>query len=172
MLLRLATAVSLLAAPALAGGFTTVAVAKTSWCAAEDFDQRATIDALNALRRNQRLPLVEADMALAEAAQVHSEDLAGWGNLSHQGSDGSTFVARVERTRFDGTPRAENVAWNLPTAEAVVAAWDRSPGHQQNMLLADVTHVGIGFACSPTKGRFWTMVLGRKDGGIQLAVLD
>ena len=158
-----------MAAPALAGGVPTVAVAKQSWCSTDGFDAGATVDALNALRRQNGLAEVTHDQALAAAAQEHSTDLAGWGKLSHAGSDGSNFVMRIGRTRFDGVPRAENVAWNLPTAEAVVRAWDKSPGHRANMLLDDVTHVGIGFACSPTKGRFWTMVLGRKDDATRFA---
>lgn len=171
MLLRLSITAFLISTPVLAAGFTTVAVAKPSWCAADAFDQHETVQALNALRLQHGLRPVETDISLAEAAQGHSDDLAGWGKLSHQGSDGSNFVVRAERVRFDGVPRAENVAWNLPTADAVVRAWDKSPGHHDNMMIADVTHVGIGFACSPTKGRFWTMVLGRKDGGMRYAAL-
>jgi uncharacterized protein YkwD len=172
MLLRVTAAILLCTAPALAAGFTTVAVAKPSWCASKPFDTAPAVAALNTLRRQHGLRLVVVDDALAGAAQAHSDDLAAWGRLSHQGSDGSNFVVRTERTRFSGVPRAENVAWNLPSAEAVVLAWERSPGHRANMLLADVTHVGVGYACSPSNGRFWTMVLGRRDGGMQLAALD
>lgn len=160
------------ASPLAAGGATIVTVAKPSWCGAEAFDPHAVVEALNELRRAQGLQSVVADGALAAAAQAHSDDLAAWGRLSHQGSDGASFVVRTSRARYTGVPRAENVAWNLPTAATVVKAWDRSPGHQENMLLPDITHVGIGFACSPRNGRFWTMVLGRSETGVQYAALD
>lgn len=169
MLMRLATAAFLIATPAVAAGFSTVAVAKHSWCAAGDVNPADAVAALNDLRRGQGLGPVRVSSALTRAAQLHSDDLAGWGKLSHSGSDGSNFVDRADRARFDGVPRAENVAWNLPTSEAVVVAWDRSPGHRDNMMLEDVTDVGIGYACSPTKGRFWTMVLGRRDADMQVA---
>jgi len=172
MLMRLATAAFLIATPAVAAGFSTVAVAKQSWCAAGDVNPVEAVDALNDLRRAQGLSPVRVNVALTRAAQRHSDDLAGWGKLSHSGSDGSNFVDRAERARFDGVPRAENVAWNLPTSHAVVVAWDRSPGHHDNMMLGDVTDVGIGYACSPTKGRFWTMVLGRSEAQFELAALN
>ena len=172
MLMRLATAAFLIATPAMAAGFSTVAVAKHSWCAAGDVNPVEAVAALNDLRRAQGLSPVRPNMALTRAAQRHSDDLAGWGKLSHSGSDGSNFVDRAERARFDGVPRAENVAWNLPTSAAVVVAWDRSPGHRDNMMLEDVTDVGIGYACSPTKGRFWTMVLGRAEAQFALAALN
>lgn len=172
MLMRLATVAFLIATPAAAAGFSTVAVAKQSWCAVDDVKPAEAVDALNDLRRAQGLSPVRVNMALTRAAQRHSDDLAGWGKLSHSGSDGSSFVDRAERARFDGVPRAENVAWNLPTSHAVVVAWDKSPGHRDNMMLDDVTDVGIGYACSPTKGRFWTMVLGRSEAGFTLAALN
>ena len=172
MLMRLATLAFLIATPAAAAGFSTVAVAKHSWCAAGDVNPAEAVAALNDLRRAHGLSPVRPNMALARAAQRHSDDLAGWGKLSHSGSDGSNFVDRAERARFDGVPRAENVAWNLPTSAAVVVAWDRSPGHRDNMMLDDVTDVGIGYACSPTKGRFWTMVLGRAEAQFELAALN
>ncbi|MBB4630429.1 CAP domain-containing protein [Sphingosinicella soli] len=172
MLMRLAAAAFLIATPAVAAGFSTVAVAKHSWCAADDVNPAEAVAALNDLRGAQGLAPVRVDMALTRAAQAHSEDLAGWGKLSHSGSDGSNFVDRADRARFDGVPRAENVAWNLPTSHAVVVAWDKSPGHRDNMMLDDVTDVGIGYACSSSKGRFWTMVLGRREGGFTLAALN
>lgn len=172
MLMRLATAAFLIASPAVAAGFSTVAVAKHSWCGSGDVQPVEAVEALNDLRRAEGLKPVRVNIALTRAAQRHSDDLAGWGKLSHSGSDGSNFVDRAERARFDGVPRAENVAWNLATSHAVVVAWERSPGHRDNMMLGDVTDVGIGYTCSPTKGRFWTMVLGRTDGGFELAALN
>jgi uncharacterized protein YkwD len=132
--------------------------------------ERAAI-LLNQYRQKKGLRTVSLDAALDAAAHAHARDQAENGHMSHVGSDGSDFVARAERANFDGLPRAENVAWNFASVESVMAAWHRSPGHYANMMLDDITHVGIGAACSEN-GPYWAMVLGRRDGGIETAFLQ
>ncbi len=164
-------ALILIAAPVKAEQATVIPVSKPSWCEASSEARVRAAIVLNQYRRSEGLREVVLDEALDMAADAHSADLAAWGKLSHQGSDGANFVDRAERAQFRGVPRAENVAWNLRSPDAVVKAWWDSPGHKANMLLPDVTHVGIGSACSPQKGHFWTMVLGRKGGRVTYASL-
>jgi len=69
--------------------------------------------------------------------------------LSHSGFD----------TRFAASGRMlclENVGWNYPTPEDQVAAWQRSMGHDRNMLYPTISRAGVArvdgyvtfFACN------------------------
>lgn len=106
-----------------------------------------------AMRSAPRLTL---EARLISAARAHSADQARNGFMGHQGSDGSTVGVRVTRTGYSWSLVAENVAWNQPTPEAVVAAWMASPGHCQAIMNQEVRHLGAA-----EHDLFWTLVFAR-----------
>jgi uncharacterized protein YkwD len=57
--------------------------------------------------------------------------------------------------------RAENLAAGSDAVEDVIARWKASPGHNQNMLLPQVTLVGLARVDTPGSGwgRYWALVL-------------
>ena len=69
--------------------------------------------------------------------------------MSHDG-----FSQRLRQCEF-GTG-SENVAWNYPTGEAVVAGWMNSSGHRRN-ILGNYTHCGIGYDAP-----YWTAMFGKQ----------
>jgi uncharacterized protein YkwD len=81
--------------------------------------------------------------ALQAAAQVHAEDLAATGGLSHVGRDGSTVTDRVRRSGYDACRTAENVASGQPDIRSTIASWMASPGHRANILDPQVTDFGF-----------------------------
>jgi uncharacterized protein YkwD len=83
-------------------------------------------------------PLV-ADRALAALAREHSAAMAKAGRLTHD-----DFQSRFRRSGYGMC--VENVGWNYSTPDAQLLAWQRSPGHDRNLLDARVQHVGIGTA--------------------------
>ena len=100
-----------------------------------------TLDLVNAQRAagcrcgSQQMPPVAAlrlNDQLMAAARAHSADQANMDRMQHQGSDGSSVGQRVTRTGYRWRAVAENVAWNYPTAAAVVEGWFASPGHCRN----------------------------------------
>lgn len=99
---------------------------------------------------------------LQQAAQAHSEDMAANNFHAHEGSDGSDFVTRVERTDFQGNPVGENVAMGYKTAKEVVDGWVSSPGHCKNIMNPDATLLGVGYATDENaEGETrWTQVFG------------
>jgi len=46
--------------------------------------------------------------------------------------------------------------------EEVLKGWQQSPGHNKNLLLADVEHMGIALVQDPRTEfkTFWTLVVG------------
>lgn len=104
------------------------------------------------------------DPELSKAAQAHADDMAANAFLGHEGSDGSDFVARVERTNYQGQPVGENVAGGQSTAAEVVTGWVDSDGHCRNIMNGDATKIGIGYAESDNPDgypTYWVQVFGK-----------
>jgi uncharacterized protein YkwD len=84
--------------------------------------------------------------SLAQASRCHSQDMGEHSELTHIGSDGSTFFQRALDAGYEGSPRAENAAAGYSTPASVVAGWQFSSGHCRNMTRDDIDEVGIGLA--------------------------
>jgi len=88
---------------------------------------------------------------LTAAASVHALDMAGRGELSHDGADGSTAGERMTRAGYTWQIAGENVASGQRDAHAVVEAWLSSPGHCATLMDARYTETGVAFALAPGK---------------------
>ncbi|MBO0742868.1 MAG: CAP domain-containing protein [Hyphomicrobiaceae bacterium] len=117
---------------------------------------------INAYRRQKGLKPLKLNAALTEAAKAHSRDLAKWDRISHYGSDGSNPWDRVKRAGYNAKVAAENVGTGQASLEEVIKGWQASPGHNKNLLLADVEHMGIALVQDPRTEfkTFWTLVVG------------
>ena len=96
---------------------------------------------------------------LAQSAARHSTDQAARKTMTHRGADGSSVAERVARSGYEWRAVGENVysaSWQASAAEAF-KAWLASPGHCRNLMSANFTSVGAGFADAGQQ-RFWTQV--------------
>jgi uncharacterized protein YkwD len=115
----------------------------------------------NAERARHGLPPLTPEPMLAAAAQAHSVDMAARRFFDHRNPEGLQVSDRVEAFGYRYATVAENIAAGQPTPAAVVEGWMNSPGHRRNILSADVTQIGIGFApSSDIYGCYWTQVFG------------
>lgn len=114
--------------------------------------------AVNATRARSGLAPLAAHPKLDKAAQTHACDLARRGTLSHTGSDGSTFGARIHRTGYLRGTANENIATRTGGGTATVGAWMNSPPHRKNILAGRTREAGIGVALSASGHSFWVMV--------------
>jgi hypothetical protein len=130
--------------------------------------ERETMALINQRRLDAGLPALPVDVRLVLAARRHSEDMATNDFFSHVGSNGSSFVQRVQADGYP-TPRSENIAAGYLSAAAAVEAWMGSPGHRQNILDPVARHIGVGFAvdASSTYRRYWTNDFGMSAGAPQ-----
>ncbi len=119
-------------------------------------------DLINAYRREKGLKPLKLHPALTEAAKAHSRDLAKWDRISHYGSDGSNPWDRVKRAGYNAKVAAENVGTGQASMEEVLKGWKASPGHNKNLLLTDIEHMGIALVVDPKTEfkTFWTLVVG------------
>lgn len=107
--------------------------------------QQDLIDATNRFRTQHGLPALLPLPALNNLAQDWSETMAQTGDYRHR----SPLEAPGEPDLLIG----ENIAMKTPsqTAEAFVKVWANSPGHRENMLNPDFTHIGVGIADNGTR---------------------
>ncbi len=107
----------------------------------------------NEIRQRSGLPPLAKEGRLAAVAQAYSADMLRRGFFSHTNPEGLTVRDRLS-PYFSGSIRSfgENI-WegsNLSAANRealaryIMNAWMASPGHRENILDADYTHLGVG----------------------------
>ena len=107
-----------------------------------------------------RAPLVLC-ATLTVASQRHSDDQAAHSTMSHRGSNGSSFVDRVQAAGYTGwSSLAENVAAGYRDVDSVMDGWMGSDGHRANLLASSTRHVGVGRAAAASGTLYWTQNFG------------
>ena len=112
--------------------------------------------------RFDAVPPLTWNSALAQAALVHSGDMAEHRYFNHDGRDGRAVAQRTTATGYRWRLVGENIAAGQNTAEEVVAGWLDSPGHCVNIMNRNFSDMGAAFAISggARAGRvYWTQVL-------------
>jgi uncharacterized protein YkwD len=124
------------------------------------------VDLINEERTQANLDPLQMDRQLSEAAQLHSESMAGDNFFSHYGVDGSSPFDRIEDAGYQYARAAENLAAGYQTPEAVVQGWMNSSGHRANILNSDLTEIGVGYEYlandtgSVNYNSYWTTTFG------------
>jgi uncharacterized protein YkwD len=99
---------------------------------------------INALRGRAGLPPLQSDTRLEDAAQVHTDELARSGRISHDGSNGSTPGQRVQASGVQYELVAEDIGEGATVQEVLLGLMD-SPAHRW-AILGDFRLVGLGIA--------------------------
>ena len=119
------------------------------------------ISDMNDYRGQYGLGPLRWNAQLAQAANVHAQDLAYHGILQHEGTDGSSHGERIKRQDYSFSIALENVAAGQQSWEAALQGWKDSPGHNENLLNADATEIGVAldFNANTRFATYWAMVL-------------
>ena len=101
---------------------------------------------VNAERAKVGVSELKLDDLLGQAAQIRAVELkTRYEHSRPDGRDWDTVLAEVGVKNYRAW--GENLAYGynmLQTAEAVVQGWMSSPGHKENILKAEFTHLGVG----------------------------
>lgn len=121
------------------------------------------------LRASYGLGPVRIDPALTRAAERQAQSMAAAGVLSHD--VGGSFGSRMNAAGLGHVPAAENVGAGHRSMQAAIDSWQRSPGHQANLLMREVTRIGVARVDAPGKpyGTYWAMVLAADDAPARTA---
>jgi uncharacterized protein YkwD len=86
--------------------------------------------------------------------------------MGHSGSDGSNPAQRIQAAGYAGFTWGENVARWYPSAQAVMDAWMKSPGHRANILNPNFRDIGIAVAyrADASSRYYWTQDFGTGGG--------
>ena len=116
----------------------------------------------NALRAQSGLPPYHIANRLNAAAQRQSQDMAGTGQVSHTGSDGSIAKQRVLDTGYGDWPVGENVFGGVATVDDVWQFWSSDPDHRNGLLSQQFRDVGIHVAKGKGGMFYYTMDFGAR----------
>jgi uncharacterized protein (TIGR03000 family) len=125
--------------------------------------EQAIVDLTNKERQKAGLPPLSPNAALTKAARAHSANMARQGKLDHVLDDKSP-ADRVRAAGYQGFGWGENIAFGMPTAEAVMETWMSSKGHRGNILNESFNEIGVGVAVDDRGVPFYTQVFGRRGG--------
>lgn len=127
--------------------------------AAYDQEEATFLSLINAYRAQHGAPPLVADAALDRAAQWMANDLASHAYFSHTSSDGRSPTARAQACGYHYGV-GENIAGGTSSAAQALAAWQSSPGHNNNMLYPGYRTIGIGRALGGPYGVYWVTDFG------------
>jgi uncharacterized protein YkwD len=128
----------------------------------------------NEARRQQALPPLAGEQALAGAARRHSGDMLARGFFSHTNPDGWSASQRLPRGYAQVLRQSGENIWMgsgqnpyapRHLAGTIMATLMASPGHRQNLLDPQYTHLGVGVAARGQEVRA-TQVFGQLPGGL------
>lgn len=115
--------------------------------------EQAVLDLTNAERQKAGLKPLQIDNNLMNSARQKSKDMATNNYFDHTSP---TYGSPFDQMKANGVTyrsAAENIAMGQRSAEEVVKGWMESPGHRQNILTPNFTHIGIGYDAN---GNYWT----------------
>lgn len=122
-----------------------------------EFEQEV-VRLTNEVRAENGLAPVEADSSLQSVADAKSQDMIENDYFAHESPTyGSPFDMMKEfGVSYEGA--GENIAAGQDTPQDVVDAWMDSPGHRDNILNPDFTHIAIGYEEGGEYGQYWTQM--------------
>jgi uncharacterized protein YkwD len=132
-------------------------------------NEQKVIEGTNAFRRSKGLAALEADVRLILIAQAHARNMARqdkFGDSDKNGHvlDGNGMEYRMKYGGYQFARVAENVGFEnvrSDPAAAMLDGWKLSPGHRRNMLLPDVTEIGVGAAQGKSGRWYFVQLFGR-----------
>lgn len=120
----------------------------------------------NKARADYKLEPLRHDEALAQAARAHAREMLERNYFSHQSpvAANETPLLRVANAGSSLSYVGENIAKMPAEASAAdtLAGWLNSPGHRQNLLEPDYSHVGFGVAQAAQGFIYIVQVLGHQ----------
>lgn len=101
---------------------------------------------INQERSANGLPALKANSKLTGAARGHSQDMACNGFFNHVSPSSGDPSDRIWDAGYSFSWMGENIAAGYGSAAETVEGWMNSPGHRANILSANFTEIGIGYA--------------------------
>jgi uncharacterized protein YkwD len=110
----------------------------------EEDSEQEIFDLTNVLRARHKINEIQWDESTAEAAFMHSKDMAETNDFSHTSKKFGDLENRLKTAQVVYQTAGENIAANYTDGPAVIEGWLNSKGHRESLLSKDYTHLGVG----------------------------
>lgn len=122
-------------------------------------EESAAAEMISRYRAANGLGPVKPDAQLTAAARQQADAMAARGVMSHDVA--GDFASRMRALGIIRVAAAENIGAGFHSLSAVLEGWQKSAGHRENLLLANVTRIGLARRDAPGKpyGVYWALVL-------------
>jgi uncharacterized protein YkwD len=123
--------------------------------------QNEVASLINNARAQNGLPALTINPQLAAAAQGHSIDMACYGFLGHNGSDGSSVHQRVVAAGY-APSYSEEIIYGSGFPQTTFDWWMNDQIHRNAILNPNVTEMGVGYAyvADTAHGGYYTVDFG------------
>ena len=120
------------------------------------------VDLTNVERTGRGRARLRANPRLMRAAQIHAEQMARAGQLTHVLPNATYPRAedRLAAADYRWQTYGENVALGQSSAAAALDSWMHSGGHRKNILNPDFTEQGAGYAIDRAGRPYYVQVFG------------
>jgi uncharacterized YkwD family protein len=120
-------------------------------------DEQRMVSLVNQERNKQGLKPLTADLELSRVARIKSKDMIDQDYFSHQSPTYGSPFEMMKKFGIAYRTAGENIACNQSVEAAHKALMD-SPGHRENILKQEYTHVGIGIVNGGVCGKMFTQM--------------
>lgn len=107
--------------------------------------EQEVVDLTNQEREKQGLAPLEIDSELSVVSKDKSKDMLNNQYFSHDSPTYGSPFDMMEQYGISYRTAGENIAKGQSSPEEVVNGWMNSPGHRENILNGDFTHIGVGY---------------------------
>jgi uncharacterized YkwD family protein/spore coat assembly protein SafA len=116
------------------------------------------IQLTNQERAKHGLKALTQDWELSRVARFKSTDMRDKNYFSHDSPTYGSPFTMMKNFGISYRSAGENIAAGQTTAQEVVQAWMNSPGHRANILSANYTYIGVGYAKGGSQRHYWTQM--------------
>lgn len=104
------------------------------------------LQSTNQQRNQNNQTSLTLNKELTAAAQAKANDMAARNYWSHNTPDGKEPWTFIQASGYRYQKAGENLAYGFNSSEDTIIGWMNSPTHRANLLDAEYTDVGFGFA--------------------------
>ncbi|WP_371925005.1 CAP domain-containing protein [Halobacillus sp. A1] len=116
------------------------------------------VELVNEERAKEGLEPLEMYDRLSDLARLKSQDMADNDYFDHTSPTYGSPFDMMNQYDFSYWSAGENIAAGQRSPEQVVEGWMNSPGHRENIMKEDFTHIGVGYVeeSGDRYGTYWT----------------
>jgi uncharacterized protein YkwD len=111
------------------------------------------IELTNSSRLAAGVPPLNVNATLTKSAILKGQDMLKRGYFSHDTPDGRKPWQWISKTEYDYIYAGENLAMDFTSAEAIQAAFLKSPSHRKNILNPKYKDIGVAVVSGLMNGR-------------------